>query len=168
MWKNLIFQHNFKRCFFFEIDKKNNDCFFKILYFCHVFNDNFIFRFYWLFILSLNEKRAWKNLINCLNNNNKIHYFRLNIFIFTKKIVIDNINYMKKLKKNVQLFFHNLKNWINAIFVLLIINFYFELQIISRFENKNYTCHNTIQCRNNINETLTFFEIYHDNQKQFF
>lgn len=107
-------------------------------------------------------------MINRLNNNIKIDYFRFNIYIFTEKTFIDDTNQMKNLKKCVQLFFNDLKNRINATSVLLIVSFYFELQAISYFENENYACHHTIQCRNNIDEILKFFEIYHDNQSQFF
>lgn len=130
----------------------------KAPHFRHVFNDGFIPRLCRSFMSSLDGERAWRDLINRLDDNIKADYFRFNISISAEETSIDDANQMENLRRSVSLLPNGLEDRINAASALLTASFYFELQSIPCFENGNYACHGTIRCRNNFDEVLKFFE----------
>ena len=74
---------------------------------------------------------------------------------------------MEELKRCVQLLSHGVEDWNNAASALLIVRFYFELEAISRFEDRNYACQGIVQCRNNYVEVLKSFNTLHTNHSNF-
>ena len=76
-----------------------------------------------------------------------MNYIRLNFNLFDDEFVIDNINCMLALQKNVYILkIHCVCKWM--LYALFICLFYFKLaSIIDSVQKKQYHCHETIRCR---------------------
>ena len=86
-----------------EIDTKDELRLSTTSHFRHVFNDDFISRLCRSFMFSLNDERVWRELINRLDENARIDYFRLNISLQESKSRLNDIDQMYDLKRFVQL-----------------------------------------------------------------
>lgn len=121
----------------------------KAPHFRHVFNDGFIPRLCRSFMTSLDGERAWRDLINRLDESTRDDYFRFNVPLSTEEPRIDDVGQMENLKNSVHLLPNGLEDRINAASALLIASFYFELQSFPRFDAGRYFCQGLIRCRNN-------------------
>ena len=116
--------------------------------FRHLFNDGFIPRLCRSFLSSLDGERAWRHSVNHLDNSARADYFRLNVSYSGEEPRLDDVNCMSSLRKSVHLQPQGSKDRASIAYALLAASFYFELDVLPKFEAGRYVCQGTIRCRN--------------------
>lgn len=104
---------------------------------------------------SLDGQRAWQDLQNRLDDYTRADYIRWNVPFYGDEPRIDDINQIERLKASVHLQVDGQENRRQTAAALLSATFYFELTARPSYEAGNYTCHGTIQCRNDPGAVVT-------------
>jgi len=97
-------------------------------------------------MFSFNDESNFRDVVNNLNRKNYKNYKRFNVVLLRNESIINNINWMNKLRQcvlNLQI----IRECEKTIYVLLIVFFYFKLSSISSslLENR-IRCLEIIRC----------------------
>jgi hypothetical protein len=123
----------------------------------HILQDGFIPRLCRSFMSSLDGQATWRELEHRLGDENRIHYFRLNVTLEDIP-AIDDASCMERLRNSVhfQPKVHGMQ--LDLVSAMLAATFFFELDKLPQFDQGLYRCEGTIYCRNNSSHVLQALE----------
>ncbi|KAF8533989.1 acyl transferase/acyl hydrolase/lysophospholipase [Trichophaea hybrida] len=105
---------------------------------------SFIARLYRSFVASLDGQKAWEELQNCLPQERKANYFRLNVAFDGKEPALDDLVEMHRLKAPRT---SRYGNELEIAESLVAKQFYFEFDHLPRYLRGRYHCSGYILCR---------------------
>lgn len=109
--------------------------------------DGFVPRLWRSFMFSLDGQKAWTDLLNRLNDQNRGDYYRLNVSLADGDLAIDNVKSMDDLRSIVRLQPSSQPDCHEALAALLVSSFFFELTEVPFFDMGLYHCEGVIRCR---------------------
>ena len=115
--------------------------------FRHILKDGFLPRLYRSFMSSLDGQRAWRDLVNRLDEDTQDDYIRLNISLPDPEPKIDAVDKMDSLRQSVHLQSQGNEESKHA-FALLSSQFFFKLQALPQKHTSGlYSCQGFVCCK---------------------
>lgn len=113
---------------------------------------------------SLDGERAWRDIANRFDDTTKADYFRLNVPFEGAEPPLDDLECIDGLRKSVHLQPQGARDRADAASALLVASFYFELELLPKYEAGQYLCTGMIRCRNDFDAVLKSLTRIHTSQ----
>ena len=104
----------------------------------------------------MDGQRTWRKFESRVGDENRQHYFRLNV-AFDKVPLLDDGDSMDKMRANVRSLIDNTSEEIDIAAAILTASFYFELDCRPKPEAGTYRCEGSILCRNEAESVIRGF-----------
>lgn len=115
--------------------------------FRHIISDRFILRLQRSSISSLDGQIVQRDLQNRLDEESRTNYFRINVYLSSSTLAIDDVNRINELRAYVYVQLNSEGKKQQILYILFTSIFYFELKITPTFFYEYYFYHGTIRCR---------------------
>ena len=116
---------------------------------------------------SLDGERAWRDVVNRIDDSTKTDFFRLNVAFEGAEPLLDDIQCIDTLRRSVHLQPQGARERTDVASALLIASFYFELEVLPKFQAGQYLCTGMIRCRNDFDSVFKSLSRIHTSPLRF-
>jgi len=96
---------------------------------------------------SIDGQKVWEAIFNCLDEDSRSVYFRLNFVLPGEEFALDDIARMDDLRSSIRLHRRSQQACYEVVIALLVSSFFFELSSPPVFITGSFHCRGNIKCR---------------------